>query len=73
MISMECLDTSSEGSIHIKGDFVLYLADINNDGRKEYISIYQHSGSGKYSGIHKILSLKSGTLEKPKFRGIKNN
>lgn len=57
------LDTSSEDSIHIKGDFVLYLADINNDGRKEYISIYQHSGSGKYSGIHKILSLKSGTLE----------
>lgn len=55
--------TSSEDSIHIKGDFVLYLADINNDGQKEYISIYQHSGSGNYSGIYKILSLKSGTLK----------
>ena len=55
------LVTSSKGSIHIKGDFVLYLADINNDGQKEYIFTYQHSGSGKYSGIHKILS--SGTLE----------
>lgn len=42
--------------------YLLYLDDLNNDGSKEYLLTYIHSGSGDYSGIKGAYSLEAGKL-----------
>jgi len=42
--------------------YLLYFDDVNNDGKKEYLLTFVHSGSGDYSGIKGAFSLENGKL-----------
>jgi hypothetical protein len=45
-------------------------ADINNDGNINYILIYYGSGTGNYSGIEGVYTIKNNTLERLPFADI---
>ena len=42
--------------------YLLYLNDLNNDGKKEYLLTYLHSGSGDYSGIEGAYTINNGKI-----------
>ncbi|MBC7538250.1 MAG: hypothetical protein H7281_05480 [Bacteriovorax sp.] len=42
--------------------YLLYLNDLNNDGNKEYLLTYLHSGSGDYSGIEGAYTINNGKV-----------
>lgn len=42
--------------------YLLYLNDLNNDGKKEYLLTYLHSGSGDYSGIKGAYTINTGKV-----------
>lgn len=44
------------------GKYRLYFEDVNNDGKKEYLLVYVHSGSGNYSGVQDAFVLRNGKL-----------
>lgn len=42
--------------------YLLYFDDVNNDGKKEYLLTFIHSGSGDYSGTKGAYALDNGKL-----------
>lgn len=42
--------------------YLLYFDDVNNDGKKEYLITFIHSGSGDYSGIKGAYALENNKL-----------
>jgi TPR repeat protein len=52
------------------GAFGLFLVDINNDGRREYILTYAMSGSGNYSGVTEVYSVSKNRLRSLDFNNV---
>ncbi|MDD4973768.1 MAG: hypothetical protein PHY93_05425 [Bacteriovorax sp.] len=50
--------------------YLLYLNELNNDGKKEYLLTYLHSGSGDYSGIKGAYTINSGKVTSLNFDKI---
>jgi hypothetical protein len=50
--------------------YLLYFDDVNNDGKKEYLLTFIHSGSGDYSGIKGAYALDNGKLTNLKLQKV---
>lgn len=55
-------DPANQKVVELPKDYLLYFDDVNNDGKKEYLLTYIHSGSGDYSGIQGAYALDNGKL-----------